>query len=133
METFNDALMAKQPSSLVARLLSARYFPDGDIFSASLGARPSYTWRCLFGARDVILQGSSWLVGNGHSLNIWRDRWLPHPRYFKPITPCGAPYESYKVSDLIDFDNSCWRESLVRLVFLPCDANLILSLPLCES
>jgi len=50
MESFNDALLAKQfwrllkdGSSLVARLMKAKYFTGGDIFTASLGGRPSFT------------------------------------------------------------------------------------------
>lgn len=44
-----------------------------------------------------------------------------------------APFEHHKVSDLIDYSRGCWREALVKHVFLPCDAELIPSLALCES
>jgi len=112
MEAFNAALPAKQVwsliktnNSLVARLLQAKYFPDGNIFNATLGARPSYTWRSL--------------------LNIWEDRWLPRPKSFKPITPKSIAYELYKVHDLIDHDNRSWKEELIHQKFLPIDADII--------
>lgn len=64
VEAFDNVLLAKQVwrlikdgNSLVARLLRAKYFPDGNIFKATLGTRPSFTWRCLYGAR-------TWKCGN---------------------------------------------------------------------
>lgn len=65
MEAFNKALLAKQvwrlckyESSLVARVLRAKYYPKGDIYNVVLSPKPSFTWRSLFGARDVIRHGS---------------------------------------------------------------------------
>lgn len=140
MEAFNDALLAKQVwrlikdgNSLVAQLLHVKYFPDDDIFKATLGIRPSFTWRCLYGARNVVTRVSRWLVGNGLSLSVWDDRWLPRPSSFKPATPRSTTYENYKVSNLIDHDNNCWRESLINNIFLPCDAESIMNIPLCSS
>jgi len=81
----------------------------------------------------VLLRGSRWLLGDGRSLNIWEDRWLPRPRTFKPVTPRNERYANWRVGDLIDHDNVTWRESLVRDIFLPYDAECILSIPLCGS
>ncbi|KAJ8442649.1 hypothetical protein Cgig2_003693 [Carnegiea gigantea] len=60
-------------------------------------------------------------------------RWLPRPKSFKPITPQRAPYEHYTVSNFIDFEGNFWKESLVWLIFIPCDVETILNLPLCAS
>jgi len=72
MEAFNKALLAKQfwrllkdDSSLVARLLKARYYPGYDIFDAGLGPRPSYSSCSILGAKSLVESGSRWLVGNG--------------------------------------------------------------------
>ncbi|KAJ8437526.1 hypothetical protein Cgig2_027601 [Carnegiea gigantea] len=111
--------------------MRAKYFAKGDIFRATLGVRPSFTY--IYGARDVIARGSCWLVGSGHSLSVWDDRWLPRPTSFKPVTPRTIPYENYKVSDLIDHANGCWREPLINHIFLPIDDEAILNIPLCSS
>jgi len=65
MEAFNDAMLAKQvwrllhqETSLVHKILKARYFPNGQMLSAELGVQPSFTWRSLWGARDIIQKGS---------------------------------------------------------------------------
>ncbi|KAJ8438737.1 hypothetical protein Cgig2_013783 [Carnegiea gigantea] len=38
-----------------------------------------------------------------------------------------------KVSSLLDYASTTWREELVRGIFIPYDAELILSLPLCDQ
>lgn len=61
LQAFNTALLGKQlwrmhsdPHSLVARVLKAKYFPHGDITSAPLGSNPSFTWRSLLSAREMV-------------------------------------------------------------------------------
>ena len=51
LKAFNLAMLAKQawriltnPTSLIARVLKAHYFPSGDILNATLGSNPSYSW-----------------------------------------------------------------------------------------
>lgn len=54
LEAFNKALLAKQgwrimkdPDSLLASLLKARYYPNPSFLDAKLGHNPSYTWSIL--------------------------------------------------------------------------------------
>jgi len=37
------------------------------------------------------------------------------------------------VADLIDLEAGCWREDLVRQIFFPLDAEVILNIPLCTT
>ncbi|KAJ8429305.1 hypothetical protein Cgig2_027674 [Carnegiea gigantea] len=139
MGIFNGALakqvwrLLKDGNLLVARLLRTRYYLHGDLFNASLGIHPSFTWRSLMDARQVVLCGSRWLVGDGSLLNVWDDRWLSRPLSFKPVTPKPIEWSNIKVSDLIDRDSASWKTELVRQIFLECDIELILSIPLCDS
>jgi hypothetical protein len=84
LESFNKALLAKQcwrilqnPDSLVAKIFKAKYFPRGSILTAQLGRRPSYVWKSLWAAQDLLKAGIKWRVGNGFQIRIWKDRWLP--------------------------------------------------------
>lgn len=52
MEAYNEVLLAKpfwrlgnNDSSLVARLLKAKYFSNVDIFNATIDPRSSFTWQ----------------------------------------------------------------------------------------
>ena len=54
IELFNLALLARQvwrlmqePNSLSARIIKARYPPESDILTASIGSNPSQVWRAL--------------------------------------------------------------------------------------
>ena len=74
LKCFNLALLAKQgwrlqlaEDSLVFRVLKAKYFPRCDFIHASLGHNPSYTWRSIMAAQDLVKGGVMWRVGN------WRE------------------------------------------------------------
>ena len=120
MEAFNDAMLAKQvwrllheENSLVHKILKARYFPNGQLMTAALGSKPRFMWRSLWGAWDIIQQGSRWLIGNGEKVRMWEDRWLPRPYSFRPVTSGRAEDPNRRVTDLIDKDNGVWKEQVV--------------------
>jgi hypothetical protein len=86
LNCFNKALLAKQgwrlcqnPSSLLGSILKAKYFPNSSFLEASLGKRPSYAWRSIFVARNLLKHGLVWRIGNGATVKIWGDRWIPTP------------------------------------------------------
>ena len=58
------------------------------------------------------MKGIKWKVGDGRSINVWRDKWLP-------FTPGGQQDEnsSLLVKDLIDEDKNWWNEALIDMVF----------------
>jgi len=60
------------------------------------------------------------------------DRWLPRRYSFKPICLRGND-KNVRVAELINEELSYWKEEMVREIFLPCDADLILRMPLCQS
>jgi len=131
LSSFGD--WSRTPTSLVAQLLQAKYYMNGDVFTATLGFKPSYTWHSILGVRDIVLKGSRWLVGDRLSIEAWNSRWLPRPSTFKVITPRPSHLRSARVCDLIDYENACWHESLVRDYVLPIDAEVMLAMPLCAS
>ena len=83
INTFNLAMLAKQAwrlvhrqNSLFFRVYKTRYFPEISFLEAKLGSNPSYVWRSLLQARDVLLEGSTWKVGSGSSVDIATHKWL---------------------------------------------------------
>lgn len=74
---FNQALLAKQiwrlvrhPSSLLARVLKAKYFKHMDIMHGPIGNNPSYIWRSLMWGRELLHKGLFWRNGDGNSIRI---------------------------------------------------------------
>jgi len=44
-------------SSLLTRILKAKYFPRRDFLDATLGHNPSYTWRSLWSTQSLLTLG----------------------------------------------------------------------------
>lgn len=109
------------------RVFKARYFADRPFKEAMLGRRPSYAWCSIMAAKDVVVLGSRWVVGNGEQIDIWKYRWLPIPDSFKVVSPC-IPVESNKVSWLLDKETRSWDVDKVRSSFLPHEAKTILGI-----
>ncbi len=77
LQKFNIALLAKQfwrlihyKNSLLFKVFSPKFFPNGNILEAFDQHRESYAWRSILKAKKLILAGSSWRVGDGLCINI---------------------------------------------------------------
>ncbi|KAL8106853.1 hypothetical protein AgCh_023591 [Apium graveolens] len=67
---FNIAMLGKQawrfisnPNSLVSKLYQARYFAKTDFLNSELGHNPSFIWRSICEAKDLIRNGVRWNIG----------------------------------------------------------------------
>jgi hypothetical protein len=65
------------PESLCARLLKAKYFPNGNLIDTTFCTNPSQTWQGIMHGLDLLKQGVIWRNGNGSQMCIWRDPWIP--------------------------------------------------------
>ncbi|XP_019160471.1 PREDICTED: uncharacterized protein LOC109157045 [Ipomoea nil] len=54
----------------------ARYYPKDSFSEAFLGNNPSYCWRSIMAAKDLICSGVRRRIGNGNSTLIWGHPWL---------------------------------------------------------
>ncbi|KAA3451689.1 reverse transcriptase [Gossypium australe] len=123
LATFNLALLAKQgwkiitqPHCLFVRVMKAKYFPKEKFMSAGLCSYPSYTWRSIWGARQLLEEGIGWRDGNVDAINIWNDIWLPGPGSGR--IQCQNIYISYTVvSDVINKDTTTWKQDTILSLF----------------
>ncbi|XP_023907624.1 uncharacterized protein LOC112019319 [Quercus suber] len=136
LKSFNLALLSKQgwrlqtnTCSLVYRVLKARYFPNCDFLHAKLGRQPSFAWRSILAAQHIVQAGHRWQVGNGASIRVWQDRWIPRPPSFTTITQPNTLHMHSMVAALLDEVTGEWKADLVKRVFLPEEAQTILSIP----
>ena len=71
-------------------------------------------------AQPFLKGGVTWKVGNGNSINIWRDKWLPvslsHP---------NMPTQVELVRDLLTTDRQQWNSPLIAELFEPHIAAMI--------
>ncbi|KAK3193987.1 hypothetical protein Dsin_025297 [Dipteronia sinensis] len=131
----SQALLAKQcwkllqyPNSLVAGILKGCYYPGTTFLDAKSCKSESFLWKSLVWRGEVIERGTRWRVGNGHSIHIYKARWIPCLSTFKiislPILEDEATVNSFKLQ------HGSWNEEVVRQPFSKEEAELILSLPL---
>lgn len=62
---------------LWAQVLKAKYFPYTTLFTNTRSLRGSYIWRAFSIGIKLLLEGISWIVGDGHTIQFWKDPWLP--------------------------------------------------------
>ena len=66
----------------------------------------SYAWRSILVGREVLKEGMSWRVGDGTSIWVWSNPWLPS-RFLPFIsTPRAHGLEDLLVTSLIDSDSN---------------------------
>jgi len=106
------------------------YFSGGVFLNALLGRQPSYAWRSIIQARDVMERGLGWRVGNGEFIRIWRDKWLPPPNPILIHNPLQGLDRDSRVSKLIDPHTRWWNFDLIRCIFEPWEVGQICSLVL---
>ena len=136
LEEFNIALLAKQlwrlehnPNSLLTRVLKGRYFRNSHPFKAPKASRPSYGWRSMMAAKDLVTKGLRRTIGTGEDTLVWQDLWLPDETARPPtITHDYDP--NLRVSDLIDPVEKEWDNSKLRSLLHPNDIPLVRSLNL---
>ncbi|KAL5777690.1 hypothetical protein ACOSP7_010616 [Xanthoceras sorbifolium] len=105
-----------------------RYFPSSSFLNCNIGNEPSFVWRSIFWGREVLKKGVRWRIGNGYSVSIYDDQWLPRASTFRVLSPRYLP-EGVSVAGLIG-DNGRWSEEIINRYFFPEEANAILGIPL---
>ena len=118
---FNDALLAKigwrlinNPASLLGKILQGKYFPDGDFLTAGEASVMSHSWRGVLIGRDLLTKNIGWVIGNGHSISIWRDLWLNLSKQESPMGPPTEQSAGLMVSALVDANSGQWNIDLIQ-------------------
>ncbi|GAU19381.1 hypothetical protein TSUD_76250 [Trifolium subterraneum] len=139
-KAFNKAMVAKQvwnivqnPNSLVAKLIKARYFPRSSLFEAPLGYNPSFAWRSMWQARQILSLGFSWRIGSGDNIRVMHDPWLRGSANRWVPSPQPAGVYQLSVRDLLHDNYKAWNIVKVRNLFSRDVAEKILETPLVSS
>lgn len=125
---FNISLLSKQflrlltgEHYLMERVFKSRYYPRGSILTAKVGFSPSYAWRRILSASELIKAGTRWRIRT-------EKKW----KYagFKILSPTRFLEQNSLVSELIDQDLLIWKRDILHRCFDPTTACRIVSIPL---
>lgn len=110
-----------------SQVLKGCYFRHGDIMTAGIGNNPSFIWRSLVWSREILENGLLWRVGNGKSIKIFEDNWVPGVTS-KIGIPNGSCQRDATVDSLIN--NGVWDHTLIKNNFNPFIVEEIINIPL---
>ncbi|XP_059436470.1 uncharacterized protein LOC132169451 [Corylus avellana] len=137
---FNKALLAKQcwrllqyPYSLAAKIIKAKYYSTRTLLLANLRSKPSFTWRSLLVGRELLEEGLIWRIGNGTSVQIRGDKWIPLPITYTTQTCNSLIGENALVAELMEENPRQWNRHYIVYIFQSFgeeEATAICNLPL---
>ena len=136
MVLFNQAMLGRQawrfltdPTSLCAKVLKGRYFPNCEFWEAPKPRSSSFTWRSILFGKELVVSGARWGIGNGQRANLLRDNWIPGVLPHQVVTSMPVP-EDTKVQFLVNAEHGGWDAEMVHAVFDEITASAILKIPL---
>ncbi|XP_059436728.1 uncharacterized protein LOC132169768 [Corylus avellana] len=117
----------------MARIFKEKYFPNSSFLDSPVGKKPSYAWRSIWNAKPLLREGLVWRVGDGNSISIWGDRWLPVHSTHAVQSPIRLLEGNAKVEALINNNTRWWNVPLMEAIFNPKEASIICGIPICPS
>jgi hypothetical protein len=91
-----------------------------------------YAWRSILHGVALVKEGYIWRIGNGETVKIWDDPWIPVLWNRKISTPRNGNLLE-RVVDLISPITGTWDEQLVVDTFSEAEAKMVLSMPVSDS
>ncbi|XP_056864269.1 uncharacterized protein LOC130511351 [Raphanus sativus] len=130
--SFNLALLAKQlwrllhhPNSLLACVLKGRYYRHISPMEVKKSNSPSYGWRSILAAQDLLREGLRKTIGSGYNTRFWCDPWIPTIPA-RPAIDIGVYRDrDLFVNQLIDQTSKQWRPEMLEALIDPGDITLI--------
>ncbi|XP_026416890.1 uncharacterized protein LOC113312346 [Papaver somniferum] len=121
----------ENPNCMLAIVLKAKYFPRTDFLNAKCTNKCSWTWKCLHSIKEIIKPFISWIVGDGHFIDPWYDKWIPTLGTAVP-NPLVPPGPNIKVYYFIDHSTRTWNMSRLNTHFDNAYVKKIITIPLSQ-
>ncbi|KAL6578159.1 hypothetical protein OROMI_010487 [Orobanche minor] len=78
-------------------------------------------WWVILATKKLVCSGSVLKIGNGSSVNVWKDPWIPDSNNPRLMSPIITNMEEMKVSNLLQVDKVEWDRDLLKELFLDND------------
>lgn len=78
----------------------------------------------------MLENGAFWQIGDGETVKVWNDNWIPNMEIRKPTPKAILPgCASSLVCDLIGREDSMWNLSIYEHLLKEKDMSLIRAIP----
>ena len=123
----NNALLAKlawmiasKRDSLCMSILRAKYKISKNWLYADSSKRASPIWKAIKQAKNVVVKGACYIIGDGTTINVWQDPWMPWIQGFIP-SPRDATATQSPLLDANSLirSSSTGRQTWSRLYLTP--------------
>ena len=84
----------------------------------------------MLAALPILKSGHCWRVGNGYSIRVQGDKWIPNFPSHRLLHLPNENVEGWVVADLIDHELHEWRIDVVKALFHEEEADAICKIPL---
>ena len=133
---FNVAMLGKQgwrlmttSESLCVRVITWKYYLNGDFLSATNKRNSSHTWRDILLGKKALQCRLMCLIGNGESMKIWHDRLILGAVGGRPICPKPGA-SAVQVTELLYANGLSWNDEALESNLLHSDAHVVRRIPL---
>ena len=111
-------MIASKRDSPCMRALRCKYKVKDSWLSDEPRIHATQTWRAMERMKPLIKEGACFLVGNGLSIDVWKEPWVPWlPQFIPKPKNQSTAIVPMKVADLIDQSSKCWSESKLNELF----------------
>ena len=117
-----------QPDLLVSRVLGAKYKIALTDWDGAAPKNASWVWKSIYSSGLVLQKGMWKRVGDGTTINIWRDKWIMAAPNGRIATQKPPDCNLQTVADLLIERE--WNKKLIEETFSEQEASQILQMPL---
>ncbi|KAL4296847.1 hypothetical protein GQ457_12G013350 [Hibiscus cannabinus] len=140
LRLFNYALLGKQVwklitcrDSLCFKVLSAKYFPSGNVLEAVPKDHSSFVWTSILRAKDKLKEGFHWRIGIDSSIAMHNQVWGGDDPVRLETTYLDNPENPVQCKDFMVEGCCQWDTHKVIQVFTAEDATKIIQCPIANS
>lgn len=113
---------------MVPRVYKARYFADTHLLKALKGRGSGFIWTCLYAAKEALMKGFKWVIGDGEDVMTIKDSWLHMKCDFRVKNNHIYEGRSEKESTLFFPGTKQWTIDMINTNFQEEDAKTILAI-----
>ena len=123
---FNEAMLAKLTWMIASKrespcmaALRSKYKVTNDWLFKDPIKYASMTWKAIERMKPLIRKGACYLVGDGSSIDVWKEPWVPWLVDYIPKPKNDSNLQPLKVQYFIDPINRTWNLNKLHEIFEP--------------